>query len=126
LSQEAILASGGPSVATQSAFESGTYARSPRHSTLRGYDSVLQWEPGSAARTYYGGDPQPVVFEPRHDVSTSGEQRPAAADQVTWPAARRMVAARLAKWDQAELEQMNELIDMLNEIREEKLRAKGD
>jgi hypothetical protein len=93
---------------------------------MRGYDAVLQWEPGSAAKTYYGGSPEAVGPEATHDSSSPDEELPVPVDLITWPAARRMVAARLAKWDQAELEQMNELIDMLKEIREEKLRAKGD
>lgn len=59
LNQLEAGAAGGPSNTTLTAIENGRITDLSR-TTARKLDKALQWEPGSAKRTWLGGDPAPL------------------------------------------------------------------
>ena len=84
MSQTDVRLAGGPSDLTLRKIERGTTTR-PDFVTMSKLDHALRWKPGSAGRTFEGGDPTPLpdADENGGDLGAMGGRRPAEALTAT-------------------------------------------
>ncbi|PYG00197.1 Helix-turn-helix domain-containing protein [Georgenia satyanarayanai] len=92
LSQVDVWRAGGPSNSTLTKIEGGLPPE-PSNATLRKLDVGLQWTPGSARSALSGGDPTPLIQEPRPFRETPR----LPADEVQVDYAARWLHERMAE-----------------------------
>lgn len=82
LTQDDIVAMGGPSDTTQTRIEKAE-GPEPKLATWNKYDGPLRWVSGSAARVWAGGDPELVSPRPAEALALGPEEVPISLERLT-------------------------------------------
>lgn len=88
----------------------------PRAKTFAAYDTLFRWDEGVARAVYFGAQP------PDDDTEPAAEPAPVAEPEIEpeLPPAVKSIAGRLAKLDEDGLKQVEELLNLVDRMRDSK------